>query len=160
MKKAVTKRITPGPSHGAKVHGRQAAKRLSFKNIVSRPLNPATQIETIRIGIPASSIDEAVSYIDISQKDLLAALRIPMSTFHRRLAANETLSPSESEKVVRLGEIARRAEETFGNARAAREWLTIENLALGGTPLSLIDTEAGAAQVRRVLNNLDYGGVA
>ncbi|MEO6436990.1 MAG: MbcA/ParS/Xre antitoxin family protein, partial [Tepidisphaeraceae bacterium] len=78
----------------------------------------------------------------------------------RRLAANDTLSPAESEKVLRLGDIARRAEQTFGNAKAAREWLMAENLALGGTPLSLIDTEAGAAQVRRILGTLDYGGIA
>ena len=114
----------------------------------------------MRQGLPASAIDEAVVYMAVAQKDLLAALRIPASTFHRRLAANETLSPSESEKVLRLGEIARRAEETFGTPKAAREWLTADNLALGGSPLSLIDTEAGATQVRRVLGTLNYGGAA
>ncbi len=143
---------------------RPAAKRvahvLSFRKLVARAPDPAQAIATARQGLPASTIDEAVAYMSVAQKDLLAALRIPVSTFHRRLAANDTLSPAESEKVLRLGDIARRAEQTFGNAKAAREWLTAENLALGGSPLSLIDTEAGAAQVRRILGTLDYGGIA
>jgi putative toxin-antitoxin system antitoxin component (TIGR02293 family) len=143
---------------------RAAARRiphvLTFRKLVARAPDPAQAIETVRQGLPASAIDEAVAYMSVAQKDLLAALRIPMSTFHRRLATNEALSPGESEKVLRLGDIARRAEHTFGNAKAARDWLTAENLALGGSPLSLIDTEAGAAQVRRVLATLDYGGTA
>jgi putative toxin-antitoxin system antitoxin component (TIGR02293 family) len=138
----------------------RAVKLSSFKKIVARRLDPETVIETVRQGLPASAIDEAMAYIDVSQKDLLAALRIPMSTYHRKLAGNETLSSPESEKVIRLAEITRRAEQTFGHPRTAREWLTSENLALGASPLSLIDTEAGAAQVRRVLGILDYGGVA
>jgi putative toxin-antitoxin system antitoxin component (TIGR02293 family) len=143
---------------------RSAVRRVTtgttFSRLVARPPDPAQAIETVRQGLPARAIDEAVAYMEVAQKDLLAALRIPMSTFHRRLAANEALSPGESEKVLRLGDIARRAEATFGSTKAAREWLTAKNLALGGTPLSLIDTEAGAAQVRRVLATLDYGGVA
>ena len=139
---------------------KRVAQPASFRKLVARTPDPAQAIATIRQGLPASAIDEAVSSMDVAQKDLLAALRISVSTFHRRLAANELLSPSESEKVMRLGEITRRAEETFGNAKAAREWLTAENLALGGAPLSLVDTEAGAAQVRRVLATLNYGGTA
>ena len=138
---------------------RRVATVLTFRKLVARAPDPAQAIETVRSGLPASAIDEAVDYMDVPRKDLLAALRIPVSTFHRRLAANEPLSPAESEKVLRLGEITRRAESTFGGAKAAREWLRAENLALGGTPLSLVDTEAGAAQVHRVLSSLDYGGV-
>jgi len=140
--------------------GRRLAKVATFRKIVNRSLDAKATIETVRRGLPASAIDEAVAYMDVSQKDLLAALRIPMSSYHRKLAGKETLSSPESEKVVRLAEIARRAEQAFGNPKAAREWLTAENLALGASPLSLIDTEAGAAQVRRVLGTLEYGGVA
>jgi putative toxin-antitoxin system antitoxin component (TIGR02293 family) len=139
---------------------RRVATLLTFRKLVAHAPDPTQAIETVRSGLPASAIDEAVAYMDVARKDLLAALRIPVSTFHRRLAANEPLSPAESEKVLRLGDIARRAEATFGSPRAAREWLTAANLTLGGTPISLIDTETGAAQVRRVLATLDYGGAA
>jgi putative toxin-antitoxin system antitoxin component (TIGR02293 family) len=139
---------------------RRVAAPLTFKRLVAHAPDPDQAIASIRSGLPANAIDEAVDYMDVPRKDLLAALRIPVSTFHRRLAANEPLSSAESEKVLRLGELLRHAQATFGDARAARDWLTASNLALGDTPLSLIDTEAGAAQVRRVLATLDYGGVA
>ena len=139
---------------------RRVAAPLSFRKLVANAPDPDQAIASVRSGLHASSLDEAVDYLDVPRRDLLAALRIPASTFHRRLAANEPLSPAESEKVLRLGELMRRAEATFGGARAARDWLTAANLALGDTPLALIDTEAGAAQVRRILANLDYGGVA
>lgn len=129
----------------------------SFRKIIATPLDPANTIEVVRKGVAASAVEQAVEYFDVGQKSLLGALRIPVSSFHRKLAKNETLSPSESEKVVRLGEITRRAEETFGSPKAAKEWLTTENLALGAAPISLIDTEAGAAQIRRVLGSIDYG---
>jgi putative toxin-antitoxin system antitoxin component (TIGR02293 family) len=131
----------------------------SFRKIIATPLDPANTIEAVRKGVAASAVEQAVEYFDVGQKSLLEALRIPVSSFHRKLAKNETLSPGDSEKVVRLGEITRRAEETFGGAKAAKEWLTSDNLALGATPISLIDTEAGAAQIRRVLTGLDYGSV-
>ena len=89
---------------------RRVATVLTFRKLVARAPDPAQAIETVRSGLPASAIDEAVNYMDVPRKDLLAALRIPVSTFHRRLAANEPLSPAESEKVLRLGEITRRAE--------------------------------------------------
>ena len=131
----------------------------SFRRIVSTPLDPANTIEVVRKGVAASAVEQAVEYFDVGQKTLLGALRIPVSSFHRKLAGNETLSPGDSEKVVRLGEITRRAEATLGSPQAAKEWLTTKNLALGATPISLIDTEAGAAQIRRVLGAIDYGSV-
>lgn len=138
----------------------RAPKASTFKALVGRALDPAEVIETVRLGLPARVLDEAVAYMEISQKDLLAALRIPLSTYHRRLAAGETLTSPETEKVVRLAEMARLAENAFGNAASAREWLTMQNLALGASPLSLVDTEAGAGQVRRALAVIEHGGVA
>ena len=129
----------------------------SFRKIVATPLDPANTIDFVRKGVSASAVEQAVAYFDVGQKLILDALRIPVSSFHRKLARNETLSPADSEKVVRLGEITRRAEETFGSPQAAKEWLTTRNLALGAAPISLIDTEAGAAQIRRVLGAIDYG---
>ena len=139
---------------------RRVAAPLSFRKLVAHAPDPGQAIASVRSGLHAGAIDEAVDYLEVPRKDLLAALRIPASTFHRRLAAHAPLSPAESEKVLRLGDLLRRAEATFGNSRAARDWLTTANLALGETPLALVDTEAGAAQVRRVLTTLEYGGVA
>src|SRR4051794_29159878 len=113
---------------------RRVAAPLTFRRLVAHAPDPDLAIASPRSGLDAQSIDEAVDYLDVPRKDLLAALRIPASTFHRRLAANEPLSPAESEKVMRLGALLRHAEATFGGARGARDWLTESNLALGDTP--------------------------
>ena len=138
---------------------RRAPRLAGFPALVAMPVDPAAAIEMVRKGLPASAVDQAVEYFDIGQKTLLDALRIPVSSFHRKLARHENLSPADSEKVMRLAEVTRHAEETFGTPEAAREWLTTDNLALLGMPISLIDTEAGTAQIRRVLTGLDYGSV-
>ncbi|MDE1943710.1 MAG: DUF2384 domain-containing protein, partial [Betaproteobacteria bacterium] len=48
----------------------------------------------------------------------------------------------------------------FESSESARKWLLQENLAFGGTPISLLDTETGAVEVRKVLAAIAYGGVA
>src|SRR3954463_2576648 len=108
---------------------RRVAAPLTFRRLVAHAPDPDQAIASIRLGLQANAIDEAVDYLAVPRKDLLAALRIPASTFHRRVAANEPLSPAESEKVLRLGELLRHAEATFGAASAARDWLTTSNLA-------------------------------
>jgi uncharacterized protein (DUF2384 family) len=51
------------------------------------------------------------------------------------------------------------AEETFGGRDAGARWLKTPNLALGdATPLSMLDTELGALEVRRILSSIGHGG--
>ena len=61
---------------------------------------------------------------------------------------------------MRIADVTRGAEETFGGRDAATQWLKTANLGLAGaTPLSMLDTEPGAGEVRRVLSAIDHGGV-
>jgi putative toxin-antitoxin system antitoxin component (TIGR02293 family) len=51
------------------------------------------------------------------------------------------------------------AADTFGGRDAATQWLKTPNLALdAATPLSMLDTEPGAGEVRRILSAINYGG--
>ena len=51
------------------------------------------------------------------------------------------------------------AIDTFGSKEKANSWLNEKNWSLGATPLSLIDTESGCAEVSKILNAISYGGV-
>ena len=51
------------------------------------------------------------------------------------------------------------AEKVFGSAEKAEKWLHQEQLALGAAPLSLLDSEAGIAEVRKILAAIATGGV-
>jgi putative toxin-antitoxin system antitoxin component (TIGR02293 family) len=51
-----------------------------------------------------------------------------------------------------------RAEEAFGDEEKARRWLSRPNRAVGGhAPLTLLDSDAGALAVERVLGRIEHG---
>ena len=51
------------------------------------------------------------------------------------------------------------ATKVFGTEDKARLWLTTYNLALGTTPESLMTTDRGADEVKKVLTSVARGGV-
>lgn len=72
----------------------------------------------------------------------------------------EKLSLFEAERLERLVIIEDEAESIFGDEWKAKIWLERRNLALrGGTPLSMLDTEIGAGEVRKILASIAHGGV-
>ena len=96
---------------------------------------------------------------DVPKNVIFGILHTPESTAHRLIKDNRNLDAAASERVVRVADITRMAEGTFGGREAATRWLKSANLALGGaTPLSMLDTEPGAGEVRRILASINYGG--
>ncbi len=65
---------------------------------------------------------------------------------------------AEIERLARIRRVEKLAEDVFGDRENARKWT--ENLALGGSPLSLLDTDLGEQEVSRALNAIAYGGAA
>ncbi len=59
----------------------------------------------------------------------------------------------------RIAEIEAVAADVFGDEEKATNWLLRNNAALGSSPLSLLDTELGTSEVRKVLSAIAYGGV-
>jgi len=127
---------------------------------VARDPSAAAKIDTIREGVLARVVDDMVDYLGVPKNVIFALLHTPESTAHKLIKDNRHLDSAASERVVRVADITRMAEETFGGRDRATQWLTSRNLALGGeTPLSMLDTEPGAGEVRRLLHSIDYGGV-
>jgi putative toxin-antitoxin system antitoxin component (TIGR02293 family) len=101
-----------------------------------------------------------VQYFHVSKNEIFDVLLTPASTAHRLIKEKRPLDPAASERVVRVADITRIAEETFGGPATAAQWLKTPNLALeNATPLSMLDTEPGAGEVRRILSSINYGGV-
>ena len=65
----------------------------------------------------------------------------------------------DNRKSIRIAEIKAEAEQTFGSTEKAQKWMAEKNIALGKTPISMLDTEAGAREVRKILASIAYGGV-
>jgi len=126
---------------------------------VTKETPTAQKIDVIRSGVRARVVDDMVEYLDVPKNVIFSILHTPESTAHRLIKDNRTLDAAASERVVRVADITRMAEESFGGRAAATRWLKSSNLALGGaTPLSMLDTEPGAGEVRRILSSINYGG--
>jgi putative toxin-antitoxin system antitoxin component (TIGR02293 family) len=145
---------------GGGQRGRTGTGARAFKLLVSRDTSTAARIEAIRGGVGARVLDEMVEYLDVPKTALFGVLHTPESTAHRLIRDNRILDSAATERVMRVADIMRMAEETFGGRAAATQWLKRINLALGDrTPLSMLDTEPGAGEVRRILASIDHGGV-
>jgi len=137
-----------------------ARKRVGgFRAFLSSGAAAAEKIEVIRQGVRARIVDDMVDYLDVPKSVIFGVLQTPESTAHKLIKDNRMLDSAASERVVRVADITRMAEETFGGREAAARWLKTPNLSLRREmPLSLLDTELGAGEVRRVLSAIDYGG--
>lgn len=107
-----------------------------------------------------SAIDQLARKLDVAQLVVLDVSRIPLRTFHRRQSANQPLTATEADRVLRIARVAREAERVFGDARKARRWLTTPSAVLGEVPLRLLSTDAGARDVEAELGRIDWGEYA
>jgi putative toxin-antitoxin system antitoxin component (TIGR02293 family) len=91
----------------------------------------------------------------------IAAYVIPPRTRRHRKVRKEPLTVEESDRLVRLARIQAVAEDVFGNAANANEWLR-EPLGIldGKPPLEVARTESGVRVVEQILAKIDWGAAA
>ena len=123
-------------------------------------LAPTSRIESIRTGLEAKLLVGASEYFEMPRIRFGQLLGMSASTMERKIKEHALLGSAESEKLARLALIEVEAEKVFGKKTVAREWLLSKNTALGDSPMSLLDTELGSIEVRKMLNAIAYGGVA
>lgn len=105
-----------------------------------------TQIRSVRVSMT------------LTLKEAARAVELTVQTLLRRKASGQKLAPVESEKEFRVARVADAATDTLGTREAAGDWLRTSNAALGGvTPLSLLDTDAGANAVLGLLARIEHG---
>jgi putative toxin-antitoxin system antitoxin component (TIGR02293 family) len=110
-------------------------------------------VEAIRRGLPSSAFGRASAALDLPAGELSRALGLSRRTLARRKAR---LSPAESSRLFRLARLHARASQVLDGPAAASRWLRRPQRALGGAvPLALLDTDAGALAVERLLGRID-----
>src|SRR5262249_115456 len=138
-KRLIRSKLTPPGSIARSVRPRV------FAEFVAMEAPTAAKINTIRRGINAPIVNDMLAYFHVPQNVIFAVLLTPPSTAHRLIKSKLPLDPAASERVVRVADITRIAEDTFGGRTPATTWLKTSNLALeNATPLSMLDTEPGA----------------
>jgi len=111
----------------------------------------------VRAGLPYSAIEALGRASGLPTEVIVSVLRIPPRTLARRKATRQ-LSAEESDRLSRVARTAALALSVFEQPDRASSWLTASNRALGGAaPVSLLDTDIGAAQVDEVLRRIQHG---
>lgn len=113
-------------------------------------------VPLVRAGLPYAALEAVGSRLHVTPETAATALLLPARTLARRKADGK-LDAYESERVVRLADVAARAAEVLGEDNIAR-WLMEHNQALGGaTPMEMLDTDLGCEAVKDILGRIEHG---
>lgn len=135
------------------------AEVLGGRKVLGQSIRKADDLaQLIRKGLPAGSVSALAERLHIGNAALSGKLGIPQRTLTRRLSQSALLTPSESDRTVRVARIYASAVEMIGDEQKAISWLTSPNRALGGErPLDQLDTDTGARMVEDILGRIAYG---
>ncbi|HUF25915.1 MAG TPA: antitoxin Xre/MbcA/ParS toxin-binding domain-containing protein [Gemmatimonadaceae bacterium] len=137
------------------------AGKLGGKRTLRREITSEIDLaEAVRAGFPSAVLDhlldDLAGWVE-SQADVYRVVG-SARTLQRKRTHRLALSADESDRLARLARLLVRAEEALGDDDVAHRWLTRPNRALGGrAPLSLLDSDAGALAVERVLGRIEHG---
>lgn len=122
-------------------------------------LKESERLQQIKTGISTELVDAMRATFGLSDTHLAILLNMSLSTLKRRRLQPSTLDSVASERLDRIALIGQLALEVFESREDATYWMSVPNRSLGhSVPLSLCSTGIGAAQVRRVLHALEWGG--
>jgi putative toxin-antitoxin system antitoxin component (TIGR02293 family) len=132
--------------------------------------SPFERISMIKRGISAIEAKRIIAELAIGQGAALKALKLSPATVNKKAKQDQTLSPSESERVIGIAKLVGQMEamiqesgnpEGFDATAWMSRWLNDPLPALGGArPIDLMDTMEGQALVSTTLAQLQSGAYA
>jgi putative toxin-antitoxin system antitoxin component (TIGR02293 family) len=131
---------------------------LGLKHGLKSALSTLDLMPFIRKGLPFRSLERVSKRLAISSLVMVESLGLARRTVARRVQDKKPLSPTESERLVRLTRVFAAAKQVLGSDDKARRWIFKPNRALGGEiPLRLLDTDIGTSAVFDELGRIEYG---
>jgi len=130
---------------------------MSSATLIQKTTAIRQQIEQIRAGLSFRAVQNLQKALDLPMERIASVLGMSRATLHRRKLQGK-IDREESEKLVRYRSLLEKAEEVFGDAENAREWLTHPQRGLGNAvPLEFAKSELGAREVENLLGRIEYG---
>ncbi|GLS17760.1 hypothetical protein GCM10007874_07750 [Labrys miyagiensis] len=133
----------------------------SSANLVDRILGTkletaAELIHAVRVGLPVTTIDALIGADRITTAEVDHVI-VPRKTLANRKRIG-TLTPDQSDRLLRVVRVIALAEETFRSKDKASIWLRRKTTALTDqAPLDMLDTNEGAHQVEVLLGRIRHG---
>jgi putative toxin-antitoxin system antitoxin component (TIGR02293 family) len=136
------------------VHGRTSGR----SSLGLKGDNVIDLAKAIRSGFSFATLIRFQRHSGLALRLLTEVMHMPARTLARRKAAG-TLSPEESERLLRLAGLFDKAVALFeGDRAAAAKWLQTPNQALGNlAPLNLAQTEVGGRAAEDLIGRLEFG---
>lgn len=112
----------------------------------------------LKTGFPYGALTRFQKQSGLTLEAITQVLQMPRRALAYRNARG-SLTPQESERLLRLALVFEKAVDLFeGNTDAARDWLKASNKALAGeSPLAMMETEIGAREVEDLIGRLEHG---
>ena len=134
------------------------AGRLGGSAVLNREIRSSLDLaDAIKAGLPYRSLEHVLSSEDLQPEEaytLVASRR----TLLRRRQERSRLSPGASDRLARVVRTIAHAEEALGDRSKAYRWLRAANRALAGNrPLDVLESDAGARLVERILGRIQHG---
>lgn len=119
---------------------------------------PAKVQKAVRRGVLPVTVTRVQTLYGFSQAEMAKLLGLTPRTMTRKRASKARFGVEASDGTARLVRTFDRAVAVLGSPERAGEWLRTANMALGGdVPRSWLDTDAGTAEVLRVLGRIEHG---
>lgn len=117
---------------------------------------PMDLVRLVRRGLPVGAVETMLDSGLLSPVEL-DQIVLPRKTLaHRRKLG--TLTPEQSDRLVRVARVLALAETTFGSQEKAGLWLRRPTAVFEGErPLDLLDTDEGAREVEALLGRIAHG---
>jgi putative toxin-antitoxin system antitoxin component (TIGR02293 family) len=132
---------------------------LGGEQVLKRQVSGAKDLrEVLREGLPFRALESLAKAMEVQTAALTKIIRVAPRTLARRKGSESNFNSIESDRIYRVARIMSLSIEVLGSKEKAKTWLSKPNRALGGeSPLSLLDTDAGAKQVEEVLGRITHG---
>lgn len=134
--------------------------------VVSPKSSEAKIAEKLRLielrphSLPWSSIGNFSTMLGIGPAELLSIIGVAERTAVRRKAEGY-LKPDEADRLLRVGRVFEEATRVLGDGDRAAGWLRDpQPMFCGASPLSFLDSDAGAKAVSEELIRIEYGDFA
>lgn len=139
----------------------QVAERMGGAKVLKRAVRSELElVDAVQRGLPVRAAETAIAEGVLTPEEL-HRLVIPRRTLAHRKAKGMALTPEQSDRLARVVRVVTRTEDALGDGGKASHWLRASNRSLGGrTPIELLDTDAGARAVERVLVRIEHGVVS
>lgn len=119
-------------------------------------VGPMDLVRLVRRGMPVGAVQFVLDSGRLTPVELDQVV-LPRKTLANRRKLG-TLTPEQSDRLVRVARLLASAEETFGRQDKAGAWLRRPTTALNGErPLDLLDTDEGVREVEALLGRIGHG---